>query len=135
MQYEFKRALRIEKKTFGKGVREVSKEIEAHPHFAQYVEAGLIGEPPVTKVKNGDSFQERNRKLAEKLKAQVTPPVREQKPVEPPAAPPVDPDEPSKGDEPLTPPSDPPAETELTPAQKASATRKANAEAKKAEEK
>jgi hypothetical protein len=122
MEYDFKKSVRIEKHTFKRGVNEVPEHIELHPHFETYVQAGWVGVAEKKAPKINNTFVERNKKLAEALRARqaakVAPSVPEQKP---PVEPSVEP-EPEVG-------------TELTPQQRAAITRKANAEAaKKAEE-
>lgn len=118
MFYEFKQSVRIDKKTFLKGTHEVPEEIVSHPHFAKYVDYGMIavGEPPKKKMK-GESFADRNKELSDRLKAKLEhlhEQVQEKEPESP-----VETEEPEA--------------EELTPAQKAAATRKANAEKAEAE--
>lgn len=40
--YEFKQAIRVGRATFPLGVRQVPAEIEAHPHFKQFLKDGAV---------------------------------------------------------------------------------------------
>lgn len=125
MKYQFKQAVRIDGQTLLTGSREVSAEIEAHPDFHHFVKCGWIAEVEETKAPvPQETFSERaerlHKKLSEKYKI-APPPVQDLEPKEELLEPHEFEDESAA------------AEESLTPQQKAARTRKAKAEAKKAE--
>jgi hypothetical protein len=40
--YDFKQAIRVGRTTFPLGIRQVPAEIEAHPHFKQFLKDGAV---------------------------------------------------------------------------------------------
>lgn len=112
-KYYFSQSVKIEKKSFKVGVREVPEAIELHPHFLRYVKSGWVSEPTEGQLRTAQvakqprDEQSRNAKLFEKLsqrRAIQAEPVPEEK------------------------------KEEESPQQRAARTRKANAEKKKIEE-
>ena len=67
MMYQFHASLHIAGKDFPRGVHEVEKKQELHPHFLTYVKAGLISEAKPKPKENQKSADLKNKQLLDKL--------------------------------------------------------------------
>lgn len=77
--YRFTQSVQIQKSIFGLGIHAVPEEIEAHPHFLKYAEAGWIHEVSPEELVPVKRTELRGSDLAEKLRAKNKPKVEPKK--------------------------------------------------------
>jgi hypothetical protein len=84
MQYFLKQAVHLGGKDYQRGINELPEKAENDPFFLKCINSGLVTEVEPAKVVAMESFQDRQKKLADKLiaKASAAKQAREQKVVD-----------------------------------------------------